>query len=337
MTALKKLMTLLVCSAAMMAMITSCGTTRKSISAQPVHSGSEQPSSSQTERPAPGSVAEALVSEAEAWLGTPYLWAGNTKDGVDCSGFIMAVYRDAAGIRLPRTTRDMNKHCRKVDSDRRAVGDLLFFSSRNSGGQVAHVGMYIGNNTMIHASSSRGVVKDNLSLKYYREHFIGVGRPPMLADATPQIRKDKQSKDRQKKETPATTQTEKELAKAGITIANPAATVGAETAARNPRDRKPARRHNTADTTTRAAVATAARPAAVAAATPASDIADTTIPVASLSEPTPTPASKPEPATITEKPDNVRATADTYKINNTDTTAKPSPATIVKNAFARCK
>lgn len=365
MAVFRKFLVLALCFAAVSVAVTSCSSTRNSSRQQPAIVGPEQPSSSLPERPARGSVAEALVSEAVSWLGTPYVWAGNSKEGVDCSGFVMAVYRDAAGISLPRTTRDMSKHCNRVKSDKREIGDLLFFSSKRSGGDVVHVGMYIGNNMMIHSSSSRGVVKDDLSKKYYREHFLSVGRPPQLADGANKARSDKQlakkedsnkrdkkdkdkaskkkedkKKDKKKDEKKdkaskkkdkkhrdkdtavssgsQTPVTEQILSASGIAVATAVTSSAADSAASaaparpNPRDRKPARRHNTA-------------PAVAATPAPVADPA----PVAAL-EPAPAvePAPEPSPAPIAE-PKPTPAPAPKAE------PAKPTPATIVKNAFNR--
>lgn len=123
---------------------------------------------------------QALVREARKWRGVPYKYGGHSRSGADCSGFLMEVFREAVGIKLPRSSRDQKEYCRPVRRDEMIVGDLVFFTSKNSKGKIAHVGMYIGDNRMIHASSSRGVVEDDLSLRYYVEHFNGVGRVPGL-------------------------------------------------------------------------------------------------------------------------------------------------------------
>lgn len=167
--------------------VSSCGTSRRasdsaSLKHAPVNAG----------KSAPANVADALVAEAREWLGVPYVYGGKSRDGADCSGFLMTIYQDAAGINLPRTTTDQWMHCAPVDRDKAAVGDIMFFSSKRSGGKIAHVGMYVGNGRMIHASSSRGVVEDDLSLKYYTDHYLGTGRVPAIADATPVIHDAKQ-------------------------------------------------------------------------------------------------------------------------------------------------
>lgn len=188
--AVKTMQRILVAGAIAMALtLSSCHSTRKTARTQ-----SQKPVPEAAARPhrkvdpgkaAPAELADALIAEARSWLGVPYAWGGKTRDGVDCSGFLVTVFHDAAGIDLPRTTHKQEEACRYVERDDIAVGDILFFSSGKSGGKVAHVGMYVGNDRMIHASSSRGVVEDDITLKYYRTHYRGAGRVPSIARANP--------------------------------------------------------------------------------------------------------------------------------------------------------
>lgn len=119
-------------------------------------------------------LARALVTEAESWLGVPYRYGGQDKDGTDCSGMIMEVYRNVCGLKLPRSSRDQSDWCQPVATGAMQPGDLVFFAS--DGESVSHVGMYVGNGEMIHASSSRGVMLSPLSNDYWANRFYGVGR-----------------------------------------------------------------------------------------------------------------------------------------------------------------
>lgn len=116
-----------------------------------------------------------LVAEARKWLGVPYRYGGNTRKGVDCSGMVVAVFRDAASLKLPRSSAEQHKYCRDIPSERLEAGDLVFFrtSSKN---KVNHVGIYVGDNKIIHASSSRGVIVSDLGEKYYTRHYFSSGR-----------------------------------------------------------------------------------------------------------------------------------------------------------------
>lgn len=116
-----------------------------------------------------------LVSEARKWLGVPYSYGGNSRKGVDCSGLVVAVYRDAASLKLPRSSADQHRYCRDISRKDLEAGDLVFFKG-SSKGKVSHVGIYIGDNKMIHASSSRGVIVSDLAEKYYISHYHASGR-----------------------------------------------------------------------------------------------------------------------------------------------------------------
>ncbi len=124
-----------------------------------------------------------LVKQARLWIGTPYIWGGESKSGADCSGFVMTLFKEVAGIALPRNSRAQSNYCISLDKSKIEIGDLIFFSSPKSRGKIAHVGMYIGDNQFIHSSSSRGVIISKLSGKYYVTHFRGVGRVPAIAQA----------------------------------------------------------------------------------------------------------------------------------------------------------
>lgn len=117
-----------------------------------------------------------LVVEARKWLGTPYKYGGMTREGADCSGFVMQVYRNATSISLPRNSAAQCDFCKQIPKDELRTGDLIFFSSQSSNGAVAHVGMYIGGGIMIHASSSRGVIETDIETEYYVRNFLTCGR-----------------------------------------------------------------------------------------------------------------------------------------------------------------
>lgn len=117
-------------------------------------------------------VYEKLLTEAERWIGVPYKWGGQSMDGVDCSAFVGNVYK-AVGISLPRTsTQQYESISKKVDNPK--VGDLVFFTFTSS--PISHVGMYVGNNKFIHASTSRGVIVQNLEDKPYSQKLVGIKR-----------------------------------------------------------------------------------------------------------------------------------------------------------------
>jgi cell wall-associated NlpC family hydrolase len=115
-----------------------------------------------------------LLENVDEWYGVRYRTGGNTKTGVDCSGFTVAVYLAVYGIALPRVSREQYRISRKISITELQEGDLVFF--KTSGRGVSHVGVYLGNNKFIHASVSRGVMVNSLFESYYVQRFIGAGR-----------------------------------------------------------------------------------------------------------------------------------------------------------------
>lgn len=122
--------------------------------------------------------AEDVLFRALGLVGTPYRYGGNTPaGGFDCSGLIGFVYRDAAGISLPRSTRELIvMRAPSVGRDALRSGDLLFFAT-NGGGKVSHAGIYVGEGRFVHAPSSGGTVRlDSLSNSYWQRSYLNAKR-----------------------------------------------------------------------------------------------------------------------------------------------------------------
>ena len=117
-----------------------------------------------------------LYMESADWIGVPYRGGGDSKRGTDCSGLTYQVYRKVYRTQLPRNTEDLKKKSYNVSKRNLREGDLVFFTSRNSGKKVAHVGIYLKNGKFIHASTSKGVIVSNLNEDYYTKHWISGGR-----------------------------------------------------------------------------------------------------------------------------------------------------------------
>ncbi|MDU1534617.1 MAG: C40 family peptidase [Neisseria sp.] len=115
-----------------------------------------------------------LMLHSMGLVGTPYRWGGSsTATGFDCSGMIQFVYKNALGVSLPRTARDMAAASRKIPDNQLKAGDLVFFNTGGSS-QYSHVGLYIGNGEFIHAPSSGKTIKtEKLSSQYYAKHYLG--------------------------------------------------------------------------------------------------------------------------------------------------------------------
>ncbi len=123
------------------------------------------------------SAIESLIAEAGKWIGTPYRFGGEERSGTDCSGFVMKLFDSILGEKLPRSSREQRDYCSTVKRGEVMPGDLLFFATGSNRDRISHVGLYIGNDEIIHASSSRGVVVSDLKSKYWREHYHSSGRP----------------------------------------------------------------------------------------------------------------------------------------------------------------
>ena len=120
---------------------------------------------------------KALYKEIKSWLGTPYSGGGHTKQvGTDCSGFVMELYLTVYNIPLERRGGlQYYNNCTPIDKSALREGDLVFFNN-GEGGKISHVGIYLKDNKFAHASSSRGVVIDDLTTNYYLKHFFAAGR-----------------------------------------------------------------------------------------------------------------------------------------------------------------
>lgn len=116
-----------------------------------------------------------LIGEVATWMGVPYRYGGTTRAGADCSGFVFSVYRNAYQISLPRTTEDQARHTRRLGRNRLEVGDLVFFRTTNRR-KITHVGIYLGRDKFIHASTSLGVIVSDLNEPYYARSFTHGGR-----------------------------------------------------------------------------------------------------------------------------------------------------------------
>lgn len=117
-------------------------------------------------------VQDSLRRHIEQWLDVRYKRGGITMKGVDCSGFLMEVYRAAAGLRLPRTSREQAAAGHRITEEELAFGDLVFFRTRLKSKRISHVGIYIGGDRFVHAGRQRGVSVDRLSSSYFSRRFV---------------------------------------------------------------------------------------------------------------------------------------------------------------------
>lgn len=129
-------------------------------------------------------LADSVLERGFTLVGTPYRYGGSSKKtGFDCSGFVGFLFRNEAGIDLPRSTGEMIKiEAPKISRSDLKPGDVVFFNNRGRG-RVSHAGIYIGDDQFIHSASRRsgGVRVDSLDDKYWRASFMQAKRILALA------------------------------------------------------------------------------------------------------------------------------------------------------------
>lgn len=125
------------------------------------------PSPVQVSKPAASSKAGQVLSIARTQLGVPYAWGGTTSSGFDCSGYLYYVY-NRAGITIPRTNT-IGYYASSFTVSSPQPGDLVFFKNTYRPG-ISHVGIYVGNNSFIHAGGDR-VQITSLDDSYWGKHF----------------------------------------------------------------------------------------------------------------------------------------------------------------------
>jgi len=119
---------------------------------------------------------EAVLQEANQFLGLAYIWAGTSAYGFDCSGFAMRVYQ-SQGISISRDAKDQALEGTEINKPDLQPGDLLFFANNAGKGQIYHVGIYAGDGTMIHAPNSASVIQiDSIYSSTYQYDYYGARR-----------------------------------------------------------------------------------------------------------------------------------------------------------------
>lgn len=114
---------------------------------------------------------EDLMERVKEYLDTPYLWGGESKNGIDCSSFVQTVMYTALGVSLPRTSLEQSKKGSNVSLDDISLGDLIFFDTMNKG-HVSHVGIYLDEGLFVHSGSRTGVAIAFLSDEFYTKTFL---------------------------------------------------------------------------------------------------------------------------------------------------------------------
>ena len=118
-----------------------------------------------------------LLQKIDEWWGTPYLYGGSSKRGVDCSYFTLDVMNAIYNTNLKRTAAEQYTQSEKIDWTDLKEGDLIFFKTDGSR-SITHVGIYMTNNKFVHASTSQGVTISDLSEPYWQKRLYSLGRVP---------------------------------------------------------------------------------------------------------------------------------------------------------------
>ena len=118
----------------------------------------------------------ALITEAEKYLGFPYVWGGSSPDtSFDCSGFVCWVYTHSGVHNLPRTTANgILSQCARVSKADARPGDLIFFQGTYNTSGASHVGIYVGDGMMVHCGDP--IKYASINTPYWQQHYLTFGR-----------------------------------------------------------------------------------------------------------------------------------------------------------------
>lgn len=113
-------------------------------------------------------ISSRILKQYASWKGVRYRMGGNSRRGIDCSAFVQRTFHEQFGIELPRSTSAQKYAGFYVAKNQLKAGDLLLFRSR---GRSRHIGIYLGNNRFVHASTSSGVMISSLEDKYWKNRY----------------------------------------------------------------------------------------------------------------------------------------------------------------------
>ena len=119
-----------------------------------------------------------LIDSAYSYIGTPYKWAGTSRSGMDCSGFVSTAF-STINVPLSRSSLEMSTQGRDIPLSQAEVGDLLFFKTTRKRNRISHVGIVVGVGDevkFIHASVSQGITVSSLSENYWQKAYAKTSR-----------------------------------------------------------------------------------------------------------------------------------------------------------------
>lgn len=109
-----------------------------------------------------------IMEQYADWKGVRYRLGGDTKRGIDCSAFVQRTFRDQFGLELPRSTSEQQDTGNEISRNKLRPGDLVLFRAGSTG---RHVGIYLGNDNFVHASTSSGVMISSLNDSYWKKRY----------------------------------------------------------------------------------------------------------------------------------------------------------------------
>ncbi len=109
-----------------------------------------------------------LLNQYASWKGVRYRLGGDSRRGIDCSAFVQRTFREQFGMDLPRSTYEQQEMGQKIQRSKLRVGDLVLFRAGSTG---RHVGIYLGNDQFVHASTSSGVIISKMTEDYWNKRY----------------------------------------------------------------------------------------------------------------------------------------------------------------------
>ncbi|BCG08678.1 bifunctional murein DD-endopeptidase/murein LD-carboxypeptidase [Buttiauxella agrestis] len=109
-----------------------------------------------------------LMDQYASWKGVRYRLGGSNRSGIDCSAFVQRTFREQFGLELPRSTSEQQDSGKSISRSKLRTGDLVLFRAGSTG---RHVGIYIGNNQFVHASTSSGVTISSMDEPYWKKRY----------------------------------------------------------------------------------------------------------------------------------------------------------------------
>ena len=147
-------------------------------STNPSTDSSTGSSNDSSTNPSTSSSVDAVLNFAYQQLGKSYIWGAQGPSAFDCSGLTYYIYKNAAGIAIPRTSSQQSKYGTTISKSELKAGDLVFFdTSGPNNGVVSHVGLYVGNGQIIHSSSSKQkVIQVSIETSYWNNAYVTAKR-----------------------------------------------------------------------------------------------------------------------------------------------------------------